>query len=199
VRERLPSVGVRTSETTTERKFSRFRPHAPEGSGAYTEIPAEGLCLSTFALLSEPGRPGSVVMGRLDPSAPWARIGALDRARAEQHQNGWMLPSSHLLHYEPPIEAARRILREQLDLTETVPFSDPTIFSDAYERPNGPPNARHWDLGFLYRGPWPAGQPLRARAWKELAFIDVERTPRIAIARSHADVLDAVGLRAADR
>jgi ADP-ribose pyrophosphatase YjhB (NUDIX family) len=171
----------------------------PEGSTAYTEIPTDGLCLSTFVLLSEPGRPGSIVMGRLDPGAPWAHIGALDRARAEQHQNGWMLPSSHLLHYEPPLEAARRILREQLDLTEAVEFPDPAIFSDAYGRAGGAGDGLHWDLGFLYRGTWPRGRPLRARAWKELAFVDVAKTPRIAIARSHADVLDAAGLRAADR
>jgi ADP-ribose pyrophosphatase YjhB (NUDIX family) len=181
----------------TDRKFSRFRPRVPPGSGpTYTEIPPDGLCLSAFVLLNEPGHPERIVMGHLDPSAPWAHIGALDRERTEHHRTGWMLPSSHLLHYEPPAEAARRILSEQLDLTEPVRFTETALFSDAYGRTGQPPDVLHWDLGFLFRAPWPTGRPLRARAWTELSFVDVGRTPRSAIARSHADVLETVGLRA---
>jgi ADP-ribose pyrophosphatase YjhB (NUDIX family) len=154
------------------------------------------MCLSVFLLLGEPGQKDRVVLGHLNPKAPWDRIGALDAARAAQHQKGWTIPSCHLLYYESPADAAQRIAREQLDLS-TVDFEGPQVISEAYTRPSGSPNERHWDLGFVFRGTWPAGRPMQADPWTELRYVDVAHTPRSAFARSHADVLDLVGLPAA--
>src|SRR3989442_4075768 len=52
-----------------------------------------------------------VLMGHMNPKAPWDHIGALDPSRVEAHSRGWMLPSSHLIFLESPDEAARRIAR----------------------------------------------------------------------------------------
>lgn len=79
----------------TNRRFCRFAQTLPEnGNGAVytTEIPEGGLCLSSFLVIEEGN--GRVLMGHLNPSAPWDDIGALDAKRAMIHSKGWMLPSS---------------------------------------------------------------------------------------------------------
>src|SRR5207247_4634251 len=74
-----------------------------------TEIPAGAFCLSAFLIITETGDPRKVLMGRMNPRAPWDHIGALDPSRVEVHSRGWMLPSSHLIFQESPEAAARRI------------------------------------------------------------------------------------------
>ncbi len=182
---------------TDERRFCRFRPVIPEGSSVYTSVPEHGLCVNAFLLVAEPEHPERVLLGRLNPAAPWERIGALDPARVRANQDGWMIPSCHLLHFESPAAAAQRIAREQLELA-SLPLHEPLVLSEAYPRLAGSPGPLHWDLSFLFRGEWPEGRPTRAAPWKELRFVDVGRSSRSEIARAHADVLGFAGLRARD-
>jgi hypothetical protein len=52
-----------------------------------------------------------VLMGRVNPEYPaWEHIGALNKVRLERYSDKWMLPSSHLVLYESPRQAAERIL-----------------------------------------------------------------------------------------
>src|SRR2546423_15585036 len=98
----------------TERKFRRFN---PVGRPMAThEIPESGFCLSAFLVIGETGHPENILMGHLDPSAPWDHVGALDPERAEANSKGWMLPSSHLMIGEAPHAAPQRSLQEQLRL-----------------------------------------------------------------------------------
>ncbi len=197
-RKLLVAPALLASRTVTEeRRFCRFLAMPPEGSAVYTNVPEGGLCLNVFLLLAEPGHPERILLGRLDPSAHWERIGALDAARVGAHQNGWMIPSCHLLHLESPAEAAQRIAREQLELP-SVPLGEPLVASESYPRLAGSPGPLHWDLSFLFRGEWPEGKPVRAAPWKALRFVDVARSSRAEIARSHADVLAFAGLRTRD-
>ncbi len=79
----------------TDRKFTRFsRTKTPP---RIDEIPEGGFCLSAFLVVSKTGRPNHVLLGRLNPEAPWDYVGALDRERAERNSKGWMVPSSHLI------------------------------------------------------------------------------------------------------
>ncbi len=123
-------------------------------------------------------------MGHLDPAASWDHIGALDTERAEANSKGWMLPSSHLLIGESPEAAAERILKEQLGLPG-LPLNGPQVFSEVYGAKN------HWDLEFVFIGE--RGQIGQHPAWSELAFVDVNETPRDHIARYHEDILAHIG------
>ena len=178
----------------TDRKFCRFARSVPEdGSETVytTAIPEGGLCLSSFVVLTDGGR---VLMGHLDPKAPWDHIGALDSGRAAAHSKGWMLPSSHLMLYESPKDAAQRILAEQLGL-EGVHLSEPMVVAEVGTPRRFPGLLKHWDFEFIFRGQGPAGSPPRSGAWTELRYIDTKATPRKEIARSHDEVLESAGFQ----
>src|ERR1700693_1648788 len=103
----------------TDRLFCRFNQGRSTTTGNLDEspmslkqIPPGGLCLSAFLVIRD--NRGKVLMGKLDPEAPWDHLGALDPKRIELHRSGWMLPSSHLIVHESPKSAAERIVKEQL-------------------------------------------------------------------------------------
>ncbi len=176
---------------TTDRRFCRFNRLGDVPFGM-PEVPEGGLCLSAFLLITERGQADRVLMGRLNPAAPWDHIGALDASRTAVHSKGWMLPSSHLLVNEAPDAAARRIAAEQLDRPD-LSFSDAKVVSEVYTPRRFPDLVKHWDLEFLFRGEWPGGAPPKAAAWTDLRFVDMTTTPKSAMARSHEDVLASAG------
>ena len=133
-------------------------------------------------------------MGHLNPAAPWDDIGALDPSRTQVHSKRWMLPSSHLIVKESPQDAARRIAREQLDLAD-VELSEPKVVSEVAPPRRFPQFVDHWDLEFIFRGELTADAVPRSAAWTDLRFVDLARTPREEIARSHEDTLESAGLR----
>ena len=148
------------------------------------EVPEGGMCLSVFVVLSKKEQPHSVLLGRLNVTAPWDHIGALDPPRAEANSKGWMLPSSHLILGESPEEASRRVLREQLGLADQT-LTEPTVFSEVYGASN------HWDLDFIFGGERESIGP--HAAWRELRFVDLNLARKDDMARSHEDILAAVG------
>ena len=178
---------------TTDRRFCRFSRDPDTAAFSMTEIPPEGLCLSAFVLLSPRGRPYEVLMGRMNPAAPWDHIGALDPKRVTVHGKGWMIPSSHLLFREAPDEAARRILREQLEVDE-LSVSGPQVVSEVYAPRRFPDRPKHWDLEFLFRGEWTQPAPPRSEAWIDLKFVDTRTVAREENARAHEDALASAGL-----
>jgi predicted pyridoxine 5'-phosphate oxidase superfamily flavin-nucleotide-binding protein len=177
----------------TDRRFARFAEDRPPGAG-YWPLPDDGLCLSSFVLLSPRDSPNEVLLGRLDPAGGWDRIGALDPLRVQRNAEGWMLPSCHLRYFEAPDEAARRVLDEQLGLAGLA-LGPPSVFSERYRPRRHPERGEHWDLEFLYRATAPAGWAPRHPAWRELRFLDPSATPRAEFARSHEEVLELAGYR----
>ncbi len=101
-----------------------------------------------------------------------------------------MLPSSHLILHESPQEAAKGILKEQLEIKK-LELTGPQIFSDVYE-PEGRPIA-HWDIGFIFMGQLAERNVPKPDAWTDLRFIDVTVTKKTEFARSHEDVLTFAG------
>lgn len=178
---------------TTDRRFCRFN-KLGDTPFSMPEVPEGGLCLSAFLVLTEAGHNECVLMGHLNPAAPWDHIGALDPSRTSVHSKGWMLPSSHLILNESPDGAACRIAAEQLECRDLV-LSEPLVVSEVYTPKRFPDVVRHWDLEFIFRGTWPGGAAPHAAAWTELRFVDLATTPKSAIARSHEDVLESAGLR----
>lgn len=176
-----------------QRRFSRFAEGRSTSDG-YWPLPPDGLCLSSFVLLSPSARPHEVLVGRLDPTAPWADIGALDPRRVELNAQGWMLPSCHLLYFESPHDAAQRVLREQLGL-ERVALEGPRVFSEKYRPRRHPERGDHWDLEFVYRGTLESDSAPSHPAWSELRFVDPEERSRTEFTRSHDEVLELAGYR----
>jgi ADP-ribose pyrophosphatase YjhB (NUDIX family) len=179
---------------TTDRRFSRFSKSPTTAAFSVTEIPDDGVCLSAFLIVTEAGDSRKVLVGHMNPKAPWDHIGALDPSRVEAHSHGWMLPSSHLIFRESPDDAARRIAREQLELPDLA-LSGPKVISEVYTPRRFPGTADHWDLEFLFRGELAAERLPHPAAWTKLAFVDLRRTSKAEIARSHEDIMESAGLR----
>ena len=178
------------------RRFARLRRGPVDPASGASELPDNGFCLSVFLVIEPADRDGAVLMGRIDPSADWWEIGALDPKRLGMVGERWMLPSCQLLLFESPAEATRRILKEQLG-APPMSFEGPFTFSDPSARP-GSGKDPHWDFHFVYRGRWTSSVPPQSPAWKHLEFVDLARTRRAEIARDQGDVLELVGLRLRD-
>lgn len=136
-------------------------------------------------------------MGHLNPAAPWDEIGALDADRAQIHSRGWMLPSSHLMLFESPQEAAHRILKEQLGIAQ-LELSEAKVVSEVGTPKKFSSLAKHWDFEFIFRGKMTGGSVPKHEAWSELRFVDLSRTNRQEIARSHHEVLETAGFSFVD-
>ncbi len=192
--EEVPFRNARADESGREgRRFTRFAAGRSVAEG-YWPLPNDGLCLSSFLLLSPENRPKEILVGRIAGSADWSQIGALDPRRVRLNAEGWMLPSCHLLYFESPDDAARRVLKEQLGL-ERLPLEGPAVYSEKYSPRRQPEREEHWDLEFLYRGTVPPTWPRQHPAWAELRFIEPSLTPRAAFTRSHDEILELAGFR----
>ena len=176
----------------TDRKFCRFNKQIETRSFGMSEPPEGGLCLSAFLVITGERNPNSVLMGRLNTKAPWDHIGALDPSRVEVHSKGWMLPSSHLMLYESPREAAERILKEQLETD--LALSGPDVVSETYTPKRFPELPRHWDIEFIFKGKMFEGEIPKPSAWSDLKFVNLDTAKRKEFARSHEDILESAGL-----
>ena len=154
-------------------------------------VPQGGMCISAFLVISKKGDAGTVLMGKINKNAEWDHIGALNGKRLERFASGWMLPSSHLILFETPEGAARRIVREQLGIRNQA-LHWPMTFADT----SG--TANHWDLGFIFTGERESAPS--NETWDELEFVDVATLKRedivrsqVAGRRSQVDVLAYAG------
>jgi ADP-ribose pyrophosphatase YjhB (NUDIX family) len=173
------------------RRFCRFTPGSDPVS--IHQIPEDGFCLSAFVIATASRDPYRVLLGRLDPSAPWDQIGALTSDRVAAHAGGWLLPACQLVYGESPDEAAARIVREQLGGL-ALRFGPPTIVSEVYA-PRRHPDARgHWDLLFVYRATCSETPERLPTPWKVLEFVDVRKARKADFRRSHDEVLETAGL-----
>jgi len=155
-------------------------------------VPDDGLCLNAFLLLSPPHDDSKVLLGMVDPSAPWREIGGVTPQRLVELSTRWMLPSRQLFLFESPKEAAQTILAEQLEV-QGVELEGPSVFSEAWTRPVPAGEGQHWDIHFVFRGRWPEGREPRATPWLKLEFLDPSLLERKQVGRSHLDVLGLAG------
>jgi ADP-ribose pyrophosphatase YjhB (NUDIX family) len=179
---------------TTTRRFAAFTRNGRDGLGI-SEIPKDGFCISVFLIIRQRDRPGRVLMGRINPDADWAHIGALTQDRIEAHGGGWMLPSCHLIYGESPHDAAQRIVREQLALDKELKFAEPKVHSEVYTPKRHSAAKEHWDLQFLFEGELDLEELRRMRrsdAWRRLEFVDIGALDKSEFARSHEDIIARV-------
>jgi ADP-ribose pyrophosphatase YjhB (NUDIX family) len=177
----------------TDRKFTRLNREPETTAFSMPEVPEGGLCLSAFVVITDPQNPNSVLMGHLNPKAPWDHIGALDASRVKVHSKGWMLPSSHLMLHESPQEAAKRILKEQLGIS-ALKLNGPQVVSEVYTPKRFPNLPKHWDIEFIFTGKIRKDQVPKPVAWTTLAFVNLDQAKKSDIARSHEDILESAGL-----
>lgn len=177
---------------TTDRTFCRFSSSPRTAAFSLTEIPPDGICLSAFLVVGSAEPPGRVVMGRLNPDAPWDHLGALDPERIAYWKDRWMLPSSHLLLREAPDAAAERIRRELTGLSARE-LTGPRVASDVYAPGRHPTATRHWDLEFIYRTTARPNELRPHAAWSRLELVDPSSLGADEFARSHDDILRAAG------
>jgi hypothetical protein len=185
-------AGMAVPPRPTHRSVSRFRPAPGLEDPVYVAVPDDGLCLNAFVVLSPPGDPSQVLLGMVDPNAPWREIGGVTTQRLAELATRWMLPSRQLFLFESPQDAAQTILREQLEVGPT-PLDGPSVFSEAWTRPKPAGQGQHWDLHFVFKGSWPAGRVLYASPWLKLEFHDPARLDRARVGRGHLDVLGLAG------
>ncbi|HLI46976.1 MAG TPA: hypothetical protein VKU94_07270 [Geobacterales bacterium] len=175
-----------------KRKFCRFSKYWPSNL-AINEIPEGGFCLSTFLVLRNKERPSEILLGKINPTEDWEYIGALDKDRAQKISQGWMLPSSHLIFGEDPLESAKRIAREQLGI-EINGLRQPIIISYLYPSLRDP-KLIHWDIEFVFLLDIDPSIIKQHKAWKELKFIKVQDLAKKDFSRDHGDVLESIGYR----
>jgi ADP-ribose pyrophosphatase YjhB (NUDIX family) len=175
-----------------ERRFARLR-NGP-ATADVNPVPDDGMCLNAFLVVRSRDRPGEVLLGQVDPAAPWGPVGGLGPDRIARIGDRWMLPASQLLLLESPDDAARRLARELLG-REIEPLPAPRVLSETYRRAGSTASDPHWDLHYVYEVEGPGVAPARGRMWRRLDYRPVRTMAPEEFARGHHDVLALVGLR----
>lgn len=157
-----------------------------------TEIPADGLCISSFVVVVSREHPSRVLLGQINPAAPWDHLGALDPDRIGAWKDRWMLPACHLLWGEAPAEAAQRILHELTGLSSRG-LRGPEVVSEVYTPLRHPSATHHWDLEFVFRTDASEAELRPLKAWNRLEFVAPGGISPGEFARSHDEVLARVG------
>jgi 8-oxo-dGTP pyrophosphatase MutT (NUDIX family) len=159
------------------------------------EVPKDGFCISAFLVISDPANSRRVLMGKIDPKEEWDHFGSILPEMKDAFSVGWMLPSSHIMLFESPDDAARRILKEQLGIDSSpLELSPPKIVSEVYQSKRNLAYHNHWDLEIIYRGKVLPDAFKNPGIWKELEFIDLDKVRKSDFARAHDDILSFVGL-----
>lgn len=177
---------------TTERRFCRFSTASSTSAFSLTEIPPDGICLSAFLVVRSAEHPTRVLLGRINPDAPWDHLGALDPERVAHWKDRWMLPASHLIFRESPQEAAERI-RVELTGLSARELDGPRVVSDVYAPPRHPTSRQHWDLEFIFRTDAREEELRPISAWSRLEFLDPRSLGPEEVARLHDDVISHAG------
>jgi ADP-ribose pyrophosphatase YjhB (NUDIX family) len=175
----------------SQRIFCRFTRDKQSETLGISEVPQGGMCLSSFLVLTR--NEGEVLMGKVNPEADWAYVGALDSKRLNWFKDGWMLPSSHLILYESPQDAAKRIAREQLGL-EKIELNEPKVVSEVYDNPRFPDRKNHWDIEFIFTGRIDYEPKNYPSVWTELKLVDLKKVQRSSIVRAHDDIIQYSGV-----
>jgi len=177
------------------RRFARYRPTERDIDGRhFWAVPEGGLCLSVFVIVTPPGDPTRVLAGRPDPAAPWSTYATLEATHLAAIGDRWILPASHLLEFEGPLEAAGRVAREQLS-APGLAMDGPEVASEVYPSVLDPESGSHWDLHFLFRSAGAVSLTPPPAAWRELAWLQTRDLSRAAFARGHGDILALAGIR----
>jgi hypothetical protein len=151
-------------------RFARYGP-----LDHYEEAPAAGMCISVFAIVRRADKKG-VLLGLPKQDARWItdRLSAWKNYSEKElteayHQ--WRLPSSYLREGEHPEDALKRIVVDQVGISDySVSKKGPRVFS--YSVPSDwYPGNNHWDLAFVYDVKVKTKGKEIPKWWQELEFV----------------------------
>ncbi len=135
--------------TKSKNKFARYGP-----TDRYESPPGAGMCISVFGLVRRQGKKG-VLLGLPSQDSHWISEWVsgwknYDEKELAETYNQWRLPSTYLLEGENPGDALRRVMKDQLEITDyTLSKKGPLVFS--YTTPSDwYPGYTHWDLALVY-------------------------------------------------
>jgi ADP-ribose pyrophosphatase YjhB (NUDIX family) len=154
-------------------------------------VPKGGTCLSVFLVLK--GKDG-VLVGKMAKPEIWVEKFMVGEAFAPKYvsSNKWILPASHLKYGEKPEDAAKRVLNEQVGVSNAK-LSLLQVQSHLSQDPNDPESA-HWDMCFVYAGQLRGKQFQRPEWFSELVFQKPKALKSEDFTRGHGDVLTELGI-----
>jgi ADP-ribose pyrophosphatase YjhB (NUDIX family) len=172
---------------SVEKKKAQFSPG---------DVPAGSVCLSTF-VVARNGK--GILAGRMDKLDIWlARFFMSEKGGPSYLASGkFLLPASHIMWYESPLDAAVRILEEQTLLS--VPkerFKLADVQSHLRPVPSNPSGPPHWDICFVYTTDLPDSEAkkLQQPEWfKDLGFKPESELGVEDFTRGHGDILEEAG------
>ncbi len=174
--------------TTTAKRRALFT----EGN-----VPPGAICLSSFVVVKNSSQ---ILVGKMAKPEIWIDrffVGE-DRAPIYVSSGKYLVPASHLAWYESPLEAARRVMADQVLLPE---LKDQIRLLDVQSHVSGDPTNEseppHWDICFVYETNVPAkiAKNLARPEWfQDFGFISSAMLTREHFTRGHGDVLDIAGV-----
>ncbi len=159
-----------------ERMFARF------GQGRWT-APEEGFCLSSFILAA---KDDALLLGKVSDPDTWGNKWALPTWNPPRWQDKLLLPAAHLLLKEHPDQAADRIMKEMLQV------SDYTLtFRGIQSHVSG--EKGHWDICFIYDAS--IKSEIKKPKWFfELRYVKIKDIKPDEVGRGHADIISEAGI-----
>jgi hypothetical protein len=167
----------------------------PRMKAAFTKgkAPPGGICLSSFVVVASGPR---ILVGKMVKPETWVK----EFFVGEQYAPGYvmsgkyLMPASHLAWYESPLDAAERVLKEQVLMPisrEEIKLVD--IQSHVSGEIGNEKESHHWDLCFVYRisVPGSAARKMKKPDWfEDFGFkLTSALSPRD-FTRGHGDVLE---------
>ena len=156
-----------------------------------SNVPRGGTCLSSFLVLKSDGK---ILVGKMTRPEIWIEKFLVGEMFAEKYAKSgkWVLPASHLLYGEHPLDAARRVLSDQLAVKDKLELSLTQVQSHLSQDPKDP-DVAHWDVCFVYGGE--IHQTISRPAWyASLELLDPLAISKDDFTRGHGDVLEQLGL-----
>jgi ADP-ribose pyrophosphatase YjhB (NUDIX family) len=160
-------------------------------------VPPAGTCISAFVNVTD-GQ--NILLGKVSKPEIWVDrfLVGEDRANYAANSGKYVMPGSHLKWYESPLEAAERILSEQVllpNLRKGLMLAEVQSWVDG--NPNDEENPPHWDICMVYeaRIPKALAKKLSKPEWfedygmKKKSSLTVED-----FARGHGEVLEKAGM-----
>ncbi len=156
-------------------------------------VPPGGTCLSSFVILTTGP---DVLVGKMARPEVWVeRFFVGPKWAPTYHQSKkYMLPASHLMWYESPLEAAERSVKEQT----LLPLGkDDLKFLEVQSHLSGDPESAteppHWDICFVYEGKVPKSiaKKLKQPEWfDDFGFVKRSKLKPEDFTRGHGDILE---------
>jgi hypothetical protein len=163
-------------------------------------VPPGGTCLSSFLAITRSGN--DILVGRMNNPEIWIeRFYVPEKLAPVFASSGkYVLPASHLVWYESPLDAAYRVATQQALITSQ---KENIKLIDAQSHLRGDPKdldqPPHWDICFVYDLQVPKETIVKVPEWfQELRFVDRALLKPQDFTRGHGDVLEQARLIKSD-